>query len=172
MGFFRKLFGQDDETEYHTISPPSIKPSTSRAIAYDPKLVETLHAQHGQLGALFERIGRCAERGDYAKARTLLVRFKTSLQGHILTENVRFYAYLENALSDDAENARTIHDFRKEMNQIARQVVSFVDTWQDSDFATTTKRQQFVTHYEDVGKLLEQRLDNEENNLYPLYQPS
>lgn len=168
MGFFRKLFGGDEAAQAALVAAP-IQPARTAAVGYDPDLMETLLGHHAQLGALFERIGRSAKAGDYAKVRTLLVRFKTSLQGHILTENVRFYAYLEKMLAKDPENSRIIHEFRREMNTIARQVTEFVSAWQESDFASAEQRAQFLVQYREVGKLLEQRLDNEEGKLYPLY---
>lgn len=88
-----------------------------------------------------------------------------------MTENVRFYTYLEAELANDKDSAATIHEFRRDMNTIARSVVEFIKAWKDSDFATPAERQQFTADYEKVGKLLEQRLDSEENDLYPLYQP-
>ncbi|HET7267014.1 MAG TPA: hemerythrin domain-containing protein [Oleiagrimonas sp.] len=171
MGFFRRIFGKDDYVQPMAVSEPprSTKPAS---ISYDPKLIDSLHTDHARLGALYERIGKHDKAGEYAQVRTLLAHFKSSLQAHILTENVRFYAYLENALADDAENARTMHEFRRDMNTIAREVVNFVKAWQNSDFASTAERQQFTAEYEKVGGLLEQRLDSEENSLYPLYQPT
>lgn len=171
MGFFRRMFGKDDDMQPMTAPEPP-RPVKPAAIGYDPKLIDSLQAEHARLGALFERIGKHDKAGEYAQVRSLLAHFKSSLQAHILTENVRFYSYLENALSSDAEDARTIHDFRRDMNTIARDVVGFVKTWQNSDFATTAERQQFSADYKKVGELLEQRLDSEENSLYPLYQPS
>lgn len=171
MGFFRRMFGKDDYVQPMAVAEPphATKPA---AIGYDPKLMDSLHADHARVGALFERIGKHNKAGEYAQVRSLLAHFKSSLQAHILTENVRFYSYLENSLAGDPEDARTMHDFRRDMNTIARDVVGFVKTWQSSDFATTAERQQFTADYEKVGSLLEQRLDSEENSLYPLYQPS
>lgn len=171
MGFFRRMLGKDEAVQPMAVPEPS-RPAKPAAISYDPKLIDSLHADHARLGALFERIGKHDKAGEYAQVRTLLAHFKSSLQAHILTENVRFYSYLESSLSSDAEDARTIHDFRRDMNTIARNVVDFVKTWQNSDFATMAERQQFAADYETVGQLLEQRLDSEENSLYPLYQAS
>ncbi|HEX7341607.1 MAG TPA: hemerythrin domain-containing protein [Rhodanobacteraceae bacterium] len=170
MGFFRKMFGMDD-TAQATFAPAPFQPVAPSTINYDPKLLESLRADHARLGAMFQRIGMLGKSGEYAEVRSLLAHFKSSLQAHILTENVRFYTYLEKSLAGDAENARTIHEFRRDMNTIARGVVNFVKTWQTSDFATPAERHQFEADYAKVGELLEQRLDSEENSLYPLYQP-
>ncbi|MGH8184659.1 MAG: hemerythrin domain-containing protein [Rhodanobacteraceae bacterium] len=101
----------------------------------------------------------------------MLIQFKSRLEAHVLTENMRFYNYLEQSLSSDPNNTGVMHDFRREMNNIARGVIEFVKKYQSSNF-TPEARRQFASDYEGVGKILEQRLDSEENNLYPLYQPN
>ena len=169
MGFFRKMFGQGGENEStKTLEPP---PATPRRIGYDPKLVDALLDDHARLGAMFARVGKASEEGSYDDVRKLLIHFKSSLQAHILTENVRFYTYVEALAADDQEKTRIMHEFRRDMNAIARQVVNFVKKYQASDFASHTEREQFRRDYATVGGLLEQRLDSEESNLYPLYVP-
>lgn len=170
MGFFRKMLGMEDPGQ-PKVTPEPHQTTTATAISYDPKLIDSLHADHMRLGALYERIGKFAEAGEYAEVRALLAHFKSSLQAHILTENVRFYVYLERLLADDPENARTIREFRHDMNNIAREVVRFVKAWQGGDFSASTECQRFAADYKKIGQLLEQRLDSEENSLYPLYQP-
>lgn len=167
MGFFRKMFGQGGENE--SASPLEPPAATPRRVGYDPKLIDALLSDHARLGAIFGRIGKAGEAGDYVEARKLLTHFKSSLQAHILTENVRFYTYVEALTADDHESAKLMHEFRRDMNTIARQVVEFVKKYQASDFASRTEREQFAKDYATVGGLLEHRLDSEENDLYPLY---
>ncbi|HEX7339271.1 MAG TPA: hemerythrin domain-containing protein [Rhodanobacteraceae bacterium] len=169
MGFFRKMFGKDDTAEQMVGSTAPASDATLGTVHYDPKLVDSLLGDHSRLGNMYSRIGMLAKNGEFAEVRTLLAHFKSSLQAHILTENVRFYSYLEKSMAGDSENARTIHEFRRDMNTIAREVVNFVKTWQNSQFTTAAERQQFGADYDKIGELLEQRLDSEENSLYPLY---
>ncbi|HET6588009.1 MAG TPA: hemerythrin domain-containing protein [Oleiagrimonas sp.] len=167
MGFFRKMFGQGDAGRgVSTLEPP---PATPHRVGYDPKLLDALLSDHARLGAMFERIGKSSEAGDYNEVCKLLTHFKSSLQAHILTENVRFYTYVETMTASDRDSAKTMHDFRRDMNTIARQVVDFIKKYQACDFASRTEREQFAKDYATVGGLLEQRLDSEENDLYPLY---
>ncbi|HET8555653.1 MAG TPA: hemerythrin domain-containing protein [Rhodanobacteraceae bacterium] len=167
MGFFRKMFGQGGaDRDTGTIEPPA---ATPHRVGYDPKLIDALLSDHARLGAMFERIGNSSKTGDYDEVRKLLAHFKSSLQAHILTENVRFYTYVESLTADDPDNARIMHGFRRDMNAIARKVVNFIKTYQACDFASRTEREQFAKDYATVGGLLEQRLDSEENDLYPLY---
>lgn len=159
MGFFRKLLGKKD-----------IDVATPHGIGYDPGLVASLLHDHAELGALFGRIGELHRAGVYGEMRALLVSFKSRLEAHVLTENVRFYNYLEQSLGDEPDNAEVMRDFRRDMNGIARGVIEFVKKYQHSDFSVTEQKQ-FAADYDKVGRMLEQRLDSEESNLYPLYRP-
>lgn len=170
MGFFRKLLGQQDKPPATPINAAPIPVATPHKIGYDAKLITSMLQDHAELGRIFGNIGDAQKAGNFDDIRPLLIQFKTRLEAHVLTENVRFYNYLEQSLAGDATNTGTIHSFRREMNGIARSVVDFVKRYQSSNF-TLEERRQFATDYDAVGKVLEQRLDSEENNLYPLYQP-
>lgn len=171
MGFFRKLLGQNDAAPAVPANAAPIPSAAPRQIGYDPKLVDSLLHDHSELGRIFASIGDAQQTGNFDDIRPLLINFKSRLEAHVLTENVRFYNYLQQSLGDDPDNTSVMHDFRREMNGIARGVVDFVKKYQSSGF-TPDERRQFAADYAAVGKLLEQRLDSEENNLYPLYQPS
>lgn len=171
MGFFRRLLGQQDNPPAVPVNAAPVPTAAARKIGYDDKLVNSLLQDHAELGRIFGTIGDAQKNGNFGDMRPLLIQFKTRLEAHVLTENVRFYNYLEQSLSDDATNTGTMHSFRREMNGIARSVVEFVKKYQSSNF-TPEERRQFAADYDAVGKVLEQRLDSEENNLYPLYQPS
>lgn len=170
MGFFRKMFGKVEATPPKA-SANTAQPAPPSGVRYNPKLIDTMLSEHARLSGIFGRIGTLAKADEFGEVRPLLTHFKSSFQAHILTENVQFYAYLEKTLTSDESDVSTIHDFRRDMNAIARKVVGFVKMWQTCDFATAAERQQFLDDYEKVGKLLEHRLDSEENSLYPLYQP-
>lgn len=171
MGFFGKLLGKSDEVPSIPANARPISAAAPRQIGYDPKLIDSLLHDHAQLGQIFTRIGEAPKTGNFSEVCALLVQFKSRLEAHILTENVRFYTYLQQSLANDLENARMMTDFRREMNVIARGVIDFVKQYQSCGFAPD-ERMQFANDYATVGKLLEQRLDSEENSLYPLYQPN
>ncbi|KRE92478.1 hypothetical protein ASG87_00750 [Frateuria sp. Soil773] len=168
MGIFGKLFGS--KTTDDTLTVPSVPLSPVRTIGYDAGLVGSLKHDHAELVALYQRIGQLQQAGRYAEIRAELVNFKTRFEAHLLTENVRFYTYLEQSLTTDAHNAELMRDFRREMNTIARGVVDFVKRYQPVAF-DDAQRAQFAEDYKAIGGLLSQRIEREESNLYPLYQP-
>lgn len=172
MGILGKLFGQkDDAADGDAHAASSAGASSNRTIHYDPVLVDSLKRDHNDLVALYQRIGKLLQIEHYDEIRGELVNFKTRLEAHILTENVRFYTYLEQSLSDDAHNAELMRDFRREMNTIARGAVNFIKKYQTPGVFDRQLRAEFSKDYEAVGELLTQRIGREEASLYPLYQP-
>lgn len=175
LGFMRRLMGGQPSGQKGDAAPRTpiqfdVPVARPRQIKYDPALVPALEKDHRELVALFKEIGQCAKLDEFADVPALLLSFKTRLEAHLIAENVRFYNYVENSLQDDAENSMLIRSFRREMNSIARGVVDFVKKYQISNFDVAARRD-FLDDYNTVGGLLTQRIEREENSLYPLYQP-
>jgi Hemerythrin HHE cation binding domain len=172
LDMLRKLIGQPAKPAAAPAPAPlrsgAIPPP--RAPSYDSGLVPSLKNDHQELVALFEQIGRTYEARRFHEIPALLTAFKTRLEAHLLTENVRFYNYVEATLRDDAENLSLIRDFRREMNTIARGVIDFVKKYQGQHVEQL--QQSFLSDYRAVGGLLVQRIQREEGNLYPLYMPT
>lgn len=174
--FVKRWMGQDTATVAAPPATRSGQPSAaagsvaSRAPSYDSRLIESLKHDHHSLVELFQQIGQTAERARFHELPALLIAFKTGLESHVIAENVRFYNYVENSLAGDEENLLLIRSFRREMNAIARGVVDFVKKYQRAPFTEAT-RDAFLRDYAVVGGLLSQRIQREEANLYPLYQP-
>lgn len=174
--FVKRWMGHDTATAAPPTGSGRSAPATAasaigRAPSYDSRLIESLKHDHHSLVELFQQIGQTAERGRFHELPALLVAFKTGLESHVIAENVRFYNYVENSLSGDEENLLLIRSFRREMNAIARGVVDFVKKYQRAAFNEAT-RDAFLRDYAVVGGLLTQRIQREEANLYPLYQPA
>lgn len=174
--FVKRWMGQDTATvaapPAHRSGQPSAAAGSvaSRAPSFDSRLIESLKHDHHSLVELFQQIGQTAERARFHELPALLIAFKTGLESHVIAENVRFYNYVENSLAGDEENLLLIRSFRREMNAIARGVVDFVKKYQRAPFTEAT-RDAFLRDYAVVGGLLSQRIQREEANLYPLYQP-
>ncbi|MCU0755706.1 MAG: hemerythrin domain-containing protein [Xanthomonadales bacterium] len=169
LTMLRRWIGRDDD---HTRSPPALisgSRSVLHAPSYDSSLVPLLKHDHEELLSLFQHIGQVYERRRYHELPALLIAFKTRLEAHLLTENVRFYNYVEASLFDDAENFALIRDFRREMNTIAKGVIEFVKKHQKP--VNEFDARAFQSDYQTVGGLLQQRIQREESNLYPLYFP-
>lgn len=169
LAMLRRWIGRDDES---STPVPALVTGPGRALpapSYDSGLVPLLKHDHAELLDLYEHIGQVYERRRYHELPALLVAFKTRLEAHLLTENVRFYNYVEASLFNDPENFALIRDFRREMNSIAKGVIGFVKKHQKP--VNEFDARAFQADYQAVGGLLMQRIQREESNLYPLYFP-
>ena len=176
MGFFGRLLGHPTaEAPPATVKPvarpdptPVPSPGPTQGIAYDPKLVPSLLEEHAQLGKLFGQIGEMHRAGNADGVCRLLSQFKSRIEAHVLTENVRFYNFLEQSMRGDGANVELMRSFRRDMNDIVRQVINFVKRYQQ-EYPTPQGAASFGAAYQEIAVLLERRLDSEEGSLYPMY---
>lgn len=166
MGFFRRLFGRSKPEPAAPVLPEP--GNAARTIRYDAGLVDNLKHDHTDLVAMFTRMGEDAAAGRFDDIDTSLQEFKIRLESHLLTENVRFYVYLEQMLAEDAENTALIRGFRREMNTIARGVVEFIQRYRKEPVGPANQAE-FLSDHSNVGRLLTQRIAREESELYVLY---
>jgi hypothetical protein len=165
MGFFSRLFGQDKKQEASAQTKKS-----DEGIAYDAGLVSKLKADHQELLAMFGKISQVATTGQFDELPKLLKRFKLALQTHLVTENVRFYVYVQQRQADDSNASSLIADLRKEMNGIANAAVNFIGQYEAAVF-TEEVANQFKKDLAGIGEVLVQRINREETSLYTLYLP-
>ena len=171
MGWFRKVLGVRE-------TPPSrvngdgqgVTYGQKRGNSFDPELIDGLKADHRELLGMYAEVANQLKEARYTEIVPALMEFKTHLEAHVLTENYRFYGYLEEQLSYDSENTALMRDFRREMGTIARRVVQFVKTWQQRGVDANTA-EAFQQDLKKVGALLQQRIAREEHSLYPMYTP-
>jgi regulator of sigma D len=170
FGFFKNKSSQpaaaqqpQEETRYSTA------PGTE--IRYSPDLVDSLKADHQKLLSLYGEIKADFENKDYPIVAEKLEHFKSELQGHLLTENVRLYIYLDRSLASDPTNSELIRGFRREMDNIAKVAMGFINKYSaigvDEDLAS-----HFGKDFATIGKVLGERIQKEESILYPLYMPN
>ncbi|WP_144394960.1 hemerythrin domain-containing protein [Pleionea sediminis] len=167
--FFKGRPKEETKPNIKGVSGTSAK--TERTIHYDAHLIETLKNDHSKLVDLY---GKLWDEGysmkDFKRLSSLIAEFKASFQSHLLKENVKFYVYLEQSLSDDLHTLQVVKDFRSDMNDIANAVIQFCKKYQHQAF-TDEMEQEFERDYIKIGEVLTRRVSMEENELYLLYQP-
>ncbi len=163
----RLLGGNHDELK----STRSVKPAApTGGIAYDGGLVGRLKQDHQELVRIYTAIKTAAAQNRYGDLHDLLADFKLTFQTHIAMENVRFYVYVQQRMAQDTETSNFIAEVRREMNDIARAVMKFVDAYMSAPPTPATVTS-FTSELDQIGAVLVQRVDKEENRLYSLYQP-
>ena len=172
---FGFLFGKKDEksdNKAHDNSGHSGKgdaPGTH--ISYSPHLVAELKEDHQKLLKIFGMIGAAHSAGNRMQTAELLEQFRSALAGHLLKENVRFYIYLEHALAKDPSSHALVHQFRREMDGIGKAVLAFLDRYRNIG-TDPSLAGSFGADLAAVGKVLCERISNEEDTLYSLYLPA
>ena len=144
--------------------------SPSEGISYDDSLIENFQDEHKSLLRLFGVIKAAAEQKDFKRVQIKLKRFTSILRGHLLTENVKLYVYLSKELANDPENKEIIMSFRREMMQIGKVVNQFVTAYSKPVWSDDM-REYFLPELLAIGEVLVERIEREENTLYPLYLP-
>jgi hypothetical protein len=175
---FDRLFGRKKEQPQHApAAAPRVEPQQGAApahtapgtrISYHPELVGELRNDHQQLLRVFGEINAAHQAGDLSKTSALLNNFKSALSAHLLKENVRLYIYLERALASDPASHALVHQFRAEMDGIGKAVLDFLARYRDIAVDPSLAGS-FGADLAAIGKVLVQRIENEENTLYPLY---
>ena len=161
MAWVRNWFGLGDEASLKQVQD-------EHRIQYSPELIGTLKDDHAGLLRLYSEIEALATDRRFAEIALALRRFKSKFELHILTENVKFYCYVEERLGRRPAELRVIREFRREMNTIARSVTNFVRQYQESGVAAANGAA-FLADLRQVGALLAQRVQREEQDLYTLY---
>jgi regulator of sigma D len=140
-------------------------------IRYSPTLIDELKRDHQQLLAIYMAIKAHFDSGNYAGVSAKLNEFRIALQGHLLTENVRFYIYLDRVHGQDEMKSELIRGFRREMDGIGRAALAFLKKYEtigvDKDLANA-----FAKDFAEIGVVLSERIQREESVLYPLYVPA
>lgn len=167
MGWMSRILGKEDTAKE---KGKEGQVSAALGVQYHADLMPEYLATHQELVKLFTNIGDKAKAGDFQAVSAALVAFKTALESHLLSENVRFYSYLEQQFKSNPENHQLVKSFRVEMRGIARQVVEFIRKWREAGINANTL-DDFMEEYQQVGSVLSTRIASEEHDLYPLYQP-
>ncbi len=140
-------------------------------IPFDDKLIGKLKTDHAELLRLFGEIRAFAECGYLAVLPELLTLFRLTLETHLMLENVRFYAYLQQNFAKDADLMTFLSDVKKEMDSVAHEVMGFTNTYA-SQCLEPGGAVAFRRELDDIGDVLISRVELEETRLYSLYMPS
>ncbi|MCE1185448.1 MAG: hemerythrin domain-containing protein [Rhodocyclales bacterium] len=148
---------------------PVVAPGTS--IQYHPEIIDLFKHDHRELLRVFAGIKAAIAAQDLPRCAELLEDFRHTLHGHLLSENVRLYIYLEHALASDPTSHDLMHSFRHEMDDIGKAVVAFLERYRYLA-EHPELLPQFAHELDGIGKVLVERIKREEETLYPLYMPA
>jgi len=100
-------------------------------------------------------------------ARELKV-FKGRFQSHAMAENIKLYLYLRLFLSKDTVQKQYANEMRKSMKSISAKVTGFYEKYGEGKL-TSVAIYSCETELNQLRKLIQERFEEEERQLYPLY---
>ena len=139
---------------------------------YDAHLVDALESEHEDLLELFNKVLQVAKSDEYSKLQLALVEFATSFTNHIKIEDQQLYGYLKVLASKKSKvEQRVVAEFANEMKGIS---TSIFDILSQSTHAPidVDSIDDFILEFERIGALLTDRIQREEQVLYPIYKNS
>lgn len=139
-------------------------------ITYDPQLVARLKQEHGELVRIFSAIKAATAQCHFNQLPGLMAEFKHAFLNHVGTENVKLYVYMQQHWETDTSTSEVVSGLRKEMNEIARAVMKFIDAHIEAA-PSPVGVMIFNAELEKVGAALLKRVEVEETRLYGLYRP-
>lgn len=169
--FLKRLFKFSTDTAAENSLQNNNAPKANQGISYSKQLIPTRQHEHQELVHLYGQIGDALYVKNYLTIDKILEKLKVEFSKHIMQENVSFYCYIEQELSNDPHRMELIRNYRKEMNSISHAFVKFIKKWQNTLITEETVAE-FHSEYDAIGAVLAQRINSEEEHLYPLYQPS
>jgi len=140
------------------------------AYAWSPQLVEELRGEHRALIKRYTEIEKLALSARTQAIPHGLSAFKSKFNVHTLRESLHCYAYLENSLAKRPAELATVTKLRDQMDAIGHRLLDFVEKYRSSG-VNRTNAQEFLNGLRAIGKLLQERIQRVEAELYPRYKP-
>ena len=147
--------------------------SVNHQIQYDEKLIPQLKSDHAALLLMYSSVANKMSAGTWDAVPASLREMRMAMYGHLLTEGVKLYSYMRRSLAEEQNLLEVYRSYKKEMDGIGRIAFDFFDKYQGKDWlASPDSRLSFKAEFDNLGKVLVDRITREENILYPLYMPS
>lgn len=140
-------------------------------ISYDRDLIDLLRQDHRRLIRQLQDLQKLGGRHQYKDILARLGEFRSLLQTHLMTENVRLYGYLAYVLDTYGDDARRAGEFRREMYGLGHNIMVFIKTYLEAG-VTKDNISSFRKDLAEVGATLVRRIRREENDLFALYTPT
>jgi len=144
--FIKKLFGQNK-------------------VAKENNLINILKNDHQNLIKIYVNIDKAMEKNDFTQAQYEVKKFISEYNKHILLEDTKLYIALEDKYREKKQILKTIEKIEKDMNSITRAITFFERKYK---IINHDNRDIFMEELKHIGQVLTERVELEEERLYPL----
>ena len=159
---------KNKSVEKEVIASGSQRFAPNTKIAYKPDLVSTLQKEHSELQSLFWKTLTAAQNHKDELTRKLLIQFKDLFVDHVLKENTSLYLYLRHTASKPS-SAEAMKNIKSDMDRLGRKIKQFLD---ESIHEDSSLDDEFIVRFKLVGAALDERIEMEEEFVYPHYRPN
>jgi len=136
---------------------------------YNPSLINQLKNDHKKLFDIYSELHNIfTSNSDYKEIYNKLHQLKVMLSMHIGFEDTLLYSYLNNRYENDSNKLDFIANADKEMKSISVVALSFIEECSIPELYNK-HRDKFKKELEMIGDVLVDRIEFEEDRLYPLY---
>ena len=136
---------------------------------YNPSLINQLKSDHKKLFDIYSELYNIfTSDSDHKEIYNKLHQLKVMLSMHIGFEDTLLYSYLNNRYENDSNKLDFIANADKEMKSISVVALSFIEECSVPELYNK-HRDKFKEELEMIGDVLVDRVEFEEDRLYPLY---
>ncbi len=167
-----KLVSSPLPVPINAVDQTDIKPGRVN-ISFNSGLVDKLKDDHQKLIKICLHVNAACDKDDFNLIPKLVATFDREFKSHVIHENLFFYAYLEDQLAS-SETYFDVLSVMREMKSDMRPIASFVKTFCKKWVLTKIDHSNvkvFKQEFLSMMSALNDRVDLEENTLYPMYLP-
>jgi len=136
---------------------------------YNPSLINQLKSDHKKLFDIYSELYNIfTSDSDHKEIYNKLHQLKVMLSMHIGFEDTLLYSYLNNRYENDSTKLDFIAKADKDMKSISVVALSFIEECSVPELYNK-HRDKFKEELEMIGDVLVDRVEFEEDRLYPLY---
>ena len=136
---------------------------------YNPSLINQLKNDHKKLFDIYSELYNIfTSNSDHKEISNKLHQLKVMLSMHIGFEDTLLYSYLNNRYENDSNKLDFIANADKEMKSISVVALSFIEECSIPELYNK-HRDKFKEELKMIGDVLVDRVEFEEDRLYPLY---
>jgi len=134
-------------------------------LSKNQKLVKSWEDEHKKIGGLAGKIIESYEKDDIKNTKKYMQQLRDLTIGHLMQEDLAFYNLLKSSHNLDIETIEHIKDFRESFKGTKTALMHFVSKYAVDNVPLDSD---FIESFKGLVKVVVQRIEYEESNLYPI----
>ncbi|WP_281648333.1 hemerythrin domain-containing protein [Parendozoicomonas sp. Alg238-R29] len=153
-----------DQAKIRPVGQISVYPGFS---SYDERLTKVLNHEHREILATYIELSLGCKKGN-ANNGQLLVRFTNQLKNHFILEDSKLYPNLFKGLKEYPSSKAIIENVSMRMHNASQKIAQFLQETKSTEMCDRDWSH-FEIKLSAIGKSLKERVDLEEQVLFPIY---